>query len=166
MKKIKLILSIIIGCSFWLFLIPQIVKYYDVDKNYRGSSSVDSIIVNNKTKIVESWSNGKLNHQWIIKDTIFPTFIGGDSALLSYMNGFKYPESAINNKIQGKIFVQFVIEEDCTISDVKILKGIQKECDEEAIKMVTNMPKWRSPAYINGNPVKFTFVIPIQMKLK
>ena len=143
---------------------PQIVKYYDGNGSFRGASSVDSIVIDYRTMCVDTWFENKIAHKWLIRDTILPKYPGGDNALLSYLANYKYPESAKKNKIEGKIFLNFTVSEDGTISEPKILKGLTDDCNNEAIKMVTNMPKW-TPSYINGNPAKFKFVVPFQLKL-
>jgi TonB family protein len=162
---LSLSMSMFIGCTNQQNSKPlQITKSYDLDGNFRGTTPIDSIVINDKTKTVDYWYQNKILHKWIIKDTIFPSYKGGDTMLFNYMDGFTYPKSAIKSGVQGKIFVEFVVENDGSISNVKLLKGIQKDCDDVAIKMITNMPTW-NPAYINGNPLKFKLVFPIQLKL-
>ena len=73
-----------------------------------------------------------------------PVFIGGDSARLEYIyKNLKYPQEAIEKSVYGKVFLTFVIEKDGLISNVSILRGIGGGCDEEAIRIIENMPKWR-----------------------
>lgn len=89
------------------------------------------------------------------------------------MNGFyeyvmkklEYPKDARKLGIEGKIFVQFVIEKDGRLSNVEVIKGIGYGCDEEAIRVVQNSPYW-IPAQQKGRPVRQRYVIPIFFKLK
>ncbi|MEZ5083006.1 MAG: energy transducer TonB [Bacteroidales bacterium] len=66
--------------------------------------------------------------------------------------------------IQGRVFVTFVVERDGNITDVKILRGIGGGCDEEALRVIKNMPKW-TPGKQRGKPVRVQFNMPIMFKL-
>ncbi len=92
-------------------------------------------------------------------------FPGGMEAMYAYIGkNLKYPELAKEKGIEGRVFVQFVIEKDGSISNVKILRGIGGGCDEAAMEMVKNMPKWK-PGKQGGNPVRFQFTLPIKFEL-
>lgn len=85
-----------------------------------------------------------------------PEFPGGYKALGKYVDGRKnheYPEEARKNKIEGKVVVQFIINEDGTCSDFEVIKGIGYGCDEAAVEAFKKMPKWK-PGLVNGKPVK------------
>lgn len=77
----------------------------------------------------------------------------------------KYPEVARENNIQGKVLIQFIINEDGTLSDLKIVRNIGGGCDEEALRVVAAMPKWK-PGKQNGKNVKVQFTLPIYFKLE
>ncbi len=95
-----------------------------------------------------------------------PAFKGGDAARIKYLSeNIKYPEEARKNGIQGRVFVTFVVEEDGSISDVKLLRGIGTGCDAEAIRVIENMPKWE-PGKQRGEVVRVQFNMPIMFKLK
>ncbi|MNY67333.1 Gram-negative bacterial tonB protein [compost metagenome] len=74
----------------------------------------------------------------------------------------RYPESAKEAAISGKVFVQFVVSEKGDITESQVVKGIRgcKECDLEAIRVIRMMPKW-IPAKINGQAVKSKFNLPV-----
>lgn len=94
-------------------------------------------------------------------------FPGGIAALKKYMmNNLRYPETAKELAISGKVFLQFVVSKEGTISNVKLLRGIPdcKECDLEAIRLVKGMPKWK-PGKNNGNPVNSYFNLPVEFRL-
>ncbi|MGB4666409.1 MAG: energy transducer TonB [Bacteroidales bacterium] len=92
-------------------------------------------------------------------------FPGGDDALSKFIHeNIKYPREAIKNKISGTVYVQFVVEKDGSISDVKVVRGIGGGCDEEAVRVITKMPNW-IPAKQKGIPVRFFYVIPITFVL-
>ena len=76
----------------------------------------------------------------------------------------KYPEAAKKQGIQGTVYVSFVVEKDGTVSNVKLLKGIGGGCDEESIRIVKGMPKWK-PGIQNGKTVRVLFNMPIYFKL-
>ena len=77
----------------------------------------------------------------------------------------KYPESAMRNGIQGRVTVDFIIEKDGSITDVKVLKGVDDQLDAEAVKVVTASPKWK-PGRVNGNKVRTSMSIPVEFRLE
>lgn len=92
-------------------------------------------------------------------------FPGGLDSMYAYIQkNLKYPELAKEKGIEGRVFVQFVIEKDGSISNVKILRGIGGGCEEAAVEMIKNMPKWK-PGKQRGKPVRFQFVLPIKFEL-
>lgn len=92
-------------------------------------------------------------------------FPGGLDSMYAYIvKNLKYPEAAKEKGIEGRVFVQFVIEKDGSISNVKILRGIGGGCEEAAVEMIKNMPKWK-PGKQRGKPVRFQFVLPINFEL-
>ena len=95
----------------------------------------------------------------------YPEFPGGDKALREYiLNTIKYPEVARTSGITGTVYVQFVVEKDGSISDVKVVRGIGGGCDEEAVRVVKSMPRWK-PGKQRGQPVRVYFTLPIEFKL-
>ena len=96
---------------------------------------------------------------------VMPKYPGGDDARMKFMlENIKYPEKAKRDTIQGKVFIQFVVEPDGTLTNFKIMRGIGGGCDEEALRVVKLMPKW-IPAQKNGKSVKTEFVFPIKFAL-
>jgi protein TonB len=92
-------------------------------------------------------------------------FPGGLDSMYAYIvKNLKYPELAKEKGIEGRVFVNFIIEKDGSISNVKILRGIGGGCEEAAVEMVKNMPKWK-PGKQRGKPVRFQFVLPIKFEL-
>ncbi|MCC6839797.1 MAG: TonB family protein [Flavobacteriales bacterium] len=95
-----------------------------------------------------------------------PEFPGGMAKMYQYLqNNTKYPDMEFDAGIQGKVFVEFVVERDGDISDVKVRRGVSPGLDKEAVRAVKSMPKW-SPGKMNGKPVKVRFTIPVDFKLK
>lgn len=94
-----------------------------------------------------------------------PEYPGGVDALMDYLRGnLKYPESAKNNKQEGRVFVQFVVEKDGSLSSFTVLRGVSDELDAEAIRVLKAMPKWK-PGMNDGKPVRVQFVMPFNFKL-
>jgi len=94
-----------------------------------------------------------------------PKYNGGYDAMLNFLKkNIKYPESAKKSGIQGTVYVQFVVEKTGKISRIKILRGIGKECDEEAVRVVNSMPKW-IPGRQSGKTVPVMFQIPVRFQL-
>jgi protein TonB len=104
--------------------------------------------------------SGKEEPLFIVE--VMPTFKGGDLNKFRDWVGqrTKYPEEAITNKIRGTVFLTFVIEKDGSLSNVTVIKGVHPMLDEEAIKAISESPKW-SPGLQRGQPVRVRFLIPL-----
>jgi protein TonB len=90
---------------------------------------------------------------------------GGMEAFYKFVREkMKYPAQARRMGIEGKVFVEFVVNRDGSIVDVKAIKGIGAGCDEEAVRVVQSMPAW-SPGKQRGKPVRQRMVLPITFKL-
>lgn len=95
-----------------------------------------------------------------------PEFPGGEAELHRYLaENIKYPQMAKESGIQGRVFVTFVVERDGAVTDVRVLRGIGGGCDEEAIRVVKNMPKW-APGKQRGKPVRVQFNLPVKFTLQ
>lgn len=93
-----------------------------------------------------------------------PQFLGGNlNKWLS--NNIRYPEAAQQNGVSGRVIVQFVVERDGSITDVKVVKGVDKDLDAEAVRVVKKMPKWQ-PGKNNGHPVRTKFTLPINFTIQ
>ena len=93
-------------------------------------------------------------------------FPGGQGALMKWLsNNIRYPESAQQNDIQGRVIVKFVVEKDGSIGAATILKGVDKDLDREALRVVKRMPKWQ-PGKNNGVAVRSYFNLPVTFKLQ
>jgi len=95
-----------------------------------------------------------------------PIFPGGEAKLYKFLGeSIKYPEEAKELGIQGRVFVNFVIETDGSVSNVRVLRGIGGGCDEEAIRVVRSMPRW-TPGKQRGMPVRVSYNLPIKFTLQ
>lgn len=93
-------------------------------------------------------------------------FKGGMGALMKWLsNNIRYPEAAQQNGISGKVVVKFVVEKDGSVSSPTILKGVDKDLDQEAIRVVKRMPKWQ-PGKNNGQPVRSYFQLPVTFRIQ
>ena len=77
----------------------------------------------------------------------------------------KYPQNAIRNGVQGTVTVQFIIEKDGKVTDVKVVKGVDEELDAEALKVVSASPKWK-PGKVGGMKVRSSLSLPIDFRLE
>ena len=94
-----------------------------------------------------------------------PQFPGGNTALMQWLqNNMRYPQSALDAGIGGRVIVQFVVEKDGSITNAEVLRGIDPALDNEALRLVRAMPKW-TPAKNNGQPVRFRFNLPVMFRL-
>lgn len=95
-----------------------------------------------------------------------PEFQGGMAALSQYLGkNIRYPAAAQRANVSGRVFVSFVVNTDGSIQDVSVLKGLGFGTDEEAIRVVKSMPKWK-PGKQSGRPVRVKFNLPINFTLE
>jgi periplasmic protein TonB len=95
-----------------------------------------------------------------------PTFPGGEAAMYAYIQkNVKYPPLARENGITGKVFINFIVDKDGNIKDVKVLRGIGGGCDEEAKRVISAMPNWK-PGKQNGRSVQVSYNMPVNFTLK
>ena len=90
-----------------------------------------------------------------------PEFPGGMEALLKYLaKNINYPESAVDNGIQGKVMVRFVVERDGSVSAVETYKSVDPALDKEAVRVVKTLPKWK-PGRQQGKAVRTRYIVPV-----
>lgn len=95
-----------------------------------------------------------------------PSFPGGERAFYQYVGqNLKYPKLAVRQGIDGKVFVQFVVNKDGSLTDVQVIKGIGGGCDEEALRVLKSSPRW-NPGKQRGQPVRVRMVLPITFRLQ
>lgn len=95
-----------------------------------------------------------------------PSFPGGDARLLEFLyRELRYPSLALESKIQGLVVVQFIIDENGSITQPSITRGIGGGCDEEALRVVKSMPVWK-PGKQRGRAVKVRYNLPVRFQLK
>ena len=90
-----------------------------------------------------------------------PQFPGGLDAMNEYLvKEVKFPEQARNLGVKGTVFVEFVVERDGSLSEIKTKVPLHPLCDEEVLRVVRNMPKWQ-PGMNMGKPVRCRYMIPV-----
>lgn len=97
-----------------------------------------------------------------------PEYRGGQMEMAKYIQkNIQYPQIAKDAGLNGKCFLKFVVDTTGTIGEVQILKGVPgcKECDEEAIRLIKSMPKWK-PGKQNGKPVSVYYTYPVNFQSK
>jgi len=95
-----------------------------------------------------------------------PEFPGGEVALRQWINSHvKYPVIAAENGIQGKVYVQFVVDRDGSVNNVVVARGVDPSLDQEAIRVVKALPKWK-PGKQRGKPVRVSYTVPINFQLQ
>ena len=100
------------------------------------------------------------------KVEVMPEFPGGEQAMLDFVaKNVVYPQEARDKEISGRVLVSFIVEKDGSITDAKVAKGIGGGCDEEAVRVVNAMPKWK-PGKQKGKPVRVSFMMPFTFKLQ
>ena len=93
-------------------------------------------------------------------------FPGGDVALLKYIGeNTHYPEIAKENNIQGKVIIRFCVTEKGSVNRISVLKGVDPELNDEAIRVVKTLPAFK-PGRQGGKPVPVWYMVPITFTLK
>jgi len=143
--KQTLILTIILLLPFSLFGQDKVDKYTSFFENG-----------------VEYKTDGK---DTICIVDIMPEFKGGKEKLIKYLTAnIKYPETATRDKIEGKVFVNFVVAADGKIIEEKVIKGVRDDLDNEALRVIRKMPRWKHGEQ-KGNAIRVSYTLPISFKL-
>ena len=94
-----------------------------------------------------------------------PEFPGGMAELMKYLQkNIRYPQICKEQRVQGRVILQFVVNADSTISDVNVIKPVNPHFDKEALRVVKAMPKWK-PGEQRGEPVRVRFTLPVTFRL-
>ena len=95
-----------------------------------------------------------------------PKFPGGDEVLYQFIKvNMKYPLEAKEKGYRGRVFVNFIVEPDGSLSNIKVLRGIGGGCDEEAVRIVESLPKFK-PGMQNGEAVRVSYTVPVIFRLE
>lgn len=125
-----------------------------------------------QNEVIDEYVPVEVEEEEVVEQEIFqiveemPSYPGGDQKLMEYIaKNIKYPQIARESGIQGRVFVGFVVEPDGHVSNVKLLRGIGGGCDEEAMRVIKSMPKWK-PGKQRGKAVRVSYQIPVMFKLQ
>ena len=95
-----------------------------------------------------------------------PQFPGGEDAMKQFLReNINYPQIAKESGIQGTVYVNFIVEPNGSLTNIKVRRGIGGGCDEESIRVVKMMPRWE-PGTQRGKPVRVSYNIPIKYTLQ
>lgn len=141
---------------------------FTLDKKVMEHAPSISIEEAGSKLIVPNDQDVKENKQ---NETIFavvekmPEYPGGDKARIKYLGeNIKYPEAARKKGIQGTVYVTFVVEKDGSITGIRVMRGIGRGCDEEAVRVISTMPNWK-PGTQRGKPVRVQYNLPLRFVL-
>lgn len=153
---------------------PQVTQIEIVEDDVEVEDELDLNAEVSQDEVIEEYeyTAPEIEEEEIVEAEIFkvveemPEFPGGSAKLYEYISkNMKYPMMARESDIQGKVYVQFVVEPDGSISKVQVLRGIGGGCDEEAVRVIQSMPKWK-PGKQRGAPVRVQYMVPIVFKLQ
>ncbi len=151
----------------------RVVRNYNDEGSYHGMFTV--YYPNGAVRRSDRYKNGRLKEgkcftasgadtAWFAYE-LYPEFPGDEKKRLDYLvNTVKYPKAAREAGIQGTVYVTFVVERDGTISNEKILRGVHPLLDEETLRVIRCMPRWK-PGMLDGKPVKVQFNMPLKFTL-
>ncbi len=95
-----------------------------------------------------------------------PQFPGGDGELMKYLSShINYPTMAMENNVQGRVIIQFVVTKNGSIGEVKVARGVDRDLDREAVRVVKSLPKF-IPGKMNGQAVNVWYTLPVNFKLQ
>lgn len=99
------------------------------------------------------------------KAEIMPEFPGGEGDLMKFISAnVKYPEEARTSGKEGTVYLSFVISKDGKVTDAKIIRGVDKSLDDEAMRVLNMMPAWK-PGMQSGQPVNVQYSLPVRFNL-
>ena len=115
---------------------------------------------------VESTASVSVSEELVIAEEM-PEFEGGSAGLIRYLaQNVIYPPLAKEIGKEGTVYVSFVVNEIGNVENAKVMRGIGYGCDEEVLRVVNKMPRWKKVGKNGGHPVKVRFNIPVSFKLK
>ena len=147
------ILLLVLFCSMRLAaLTKDVIRSNDQPKSFQSSNEEDSI------------SGGEYVDK--VYDALVenPHFHGGNGALLKWLSeNIRYPSGCAC--VQGRVVISFYVEPDGSLSDIEVVRKVDPELDEEALRVVKAMPKW-IPAKQNNKPIRAKMTMPIEFRLQ
>ncbi len=125
----------------------------------------EDIIEFKEGEVVDDWFPHPDDSPIELEPDVKAEFPGGDAAMNSFVySHIRYPEEAVYKKIQGRVYVEFVVEKDGSLTNIKIHRSADPLLDKEAMRMVRSMPRW-SPARKYDKEVRFRYILPVNFTL-
>jgi protein TonB len=153
---------------------PQVTQIEIVDNEEEIEEEIEIDAEVSQDEVLEEYdfTPPEIEEEEIVEAEIFkvveemPEFPGGAAKMMEFIQkNIKYPMMARESDIQGRVFVNFVVEPDGTITNVTVMRGIGGGCDEEALRVVQSMPNWK-PGKQRGSAIRCSFTVPIIFKLQ
>ena len=131
-----------------------------------GSDDINLIKEHKEEVVQEKPREEKKKEEVFTHVEQMPKFPGGDAELYKFIsNNLNYPAMAIENNVQGRVVVQFVVTKDGSIGNVKVVRSVDRDLDNEAIRVCKKLPKF-IPGKQNGQPVNVWYTLPVTFKLQ
>ena len=144
---------------------PSSIESITVDKPDESNPKKGNVRITLKNND-PSKSNGTSNREVFVSVEQIPEYPGGMDELMKFLaQNIRYPEEAMKNNIQGRVIVKFIVTDDGSVVDPTIVKGVDQSLDQEALRVVNSMPKWK-PGTVNGKPVSCYFTLPVNFRLQ
>lgn len=124
---------------------------------FRGTVIYHTVGAGSRTASVEAYLVESVDEQ--------PHFPGGDGAMVQFINRErKYPRSAYENRVQGRVLCGFIVNEKGEIGNIEVLRGVEDSLNEEAVRIIRRMPHWIA-GKIAGKPVNVYYILPVSFRL-
>lgn len=134
--------------------------------NQEGSDDVDKFKAVQEQVVVKEPEPEPKEEEIFVAVEQPAEFPGGQAALMKWLSSnIRYPEAAAQNDIQGRVVVKFVVEKDGSVAHAEIARGVDRDLDREALRVVNKMPKWQ-PGKNNGVAVRSYFNLPVTFRLE
>lgn len=149
--------------------VAEVITIIETDSDLEEDFEVDDVEATQETMIAIVERSGEEEEEEeevpFALAEVRPEFPGGEAALQKYIaSHVQYPEVARDNGLQGKVYVQFVINKRGEVENAIIARGIDAVLDKEALRVIQSLPKWK-PGVQRGKPVRVSYTVPINFKL-
>ena len=149
--------------------VAEVITIIETDSDLEEDFEVDDVEATQETMIAIVERSGAEEEEEeevpFALAEVRPEFPGGEAALQKYIaSHVQYPEVARDNGLQGKVYVQFVINKRGEVENAIIARGIDAVLDKEALRVIQSLPKWK-PGVQRGKPVRVSYTVPINFKL-
>lgn len=132
------------------------------------SSSVTASASASDGKVTQKTSSRQADdalEKSVVAPEVRPEFPGGIRAMMQFLaSNIHYPENALKNNVQGRVVLRFTVFTDGSIGDVKVIKSVSPELDQEAVRVVKSMPRW-TPGTVDGKPVNCGYALPVSFAI-